>query len=147
MWVTKVFSFRSSGVQGLRPGFPLGRGQTVGAADRRREMLILVLPFRGVWTIHAMLDAGSPAFRSTKLIQTQGRDIPVSNQDSADKIVAAVRRPNCKSPAVAQKERGAILLRLSRLPKLQQGATTAALHRPSANHSLSQKRYEGRGAW
>ena len=52
-----------------------------------------------------MLDAGEPPLFEAKLIKHKGEDIEVSNQDAADKIVAAVSNAKWQIANVAQKEK------------------------------------------
>jgi DNA topoisomerase-1 len=110
----------------VRRGLSAGRVQTVALRlIVEREMQIRAFVPQEYWTIHAMLDAGQPPLFEAKLFKHKGEDIAVSNQETADKIVATVSKAKWQ---VA----GAILLRLSRLPNCSRRPTTGCATPPSA---------------
>ena len=77
----------------VRRGLSAGRVQTVALrliVEREQEIRAFVP--QEYWTIHAMLDAGEPPIFEAKLSKYKGEDIEVSNQEAADKIVAAVSK-------------------------------------------------------
>src|SRR5258708_19523613 len=55
--------------------------------------------------MRAMLDAGEPPIFEAKLVKYAGEDIEVSNQEAADKIVAAVSKAKWQVAGVTQKEK------------------------------------------
>ena len=52
-----------------------------------------------------MLDAGQPPIFEAKLHKYKGEDIEVSNQEAADKIVAAVSKAKWEVASVNQREK------------------------------------------
>src|SRR5882757_10327743 len=77
----------------VRRGLSAGRVQTVAVrliVEREQEIRAFV-PVE-YWSIHAMLDGGQPPIFEAKLWKYKGEDIEVSNQEAADKIVAAVSK-------------------------------------------------------
>src|ERR1700761_6217700 len=75
----------------VRRGLSAGRVQTVAVRlIVEREQEIRAFQKQEYWSIHAMLDAGQPPIFEAKLHKYKGEDIEVSNQEAADKIVAAV---------------------------------------------------------
>ena len=90
----------------VRRGLSAGRVQTVALRlIVEREQLIRAFIPQEYWTIHAMLDAGKPPQFEAKLFKHKGEDIAVANQESADKIVAAVSKAKWQVASVAQKEK------------------------------------------
>src|SRR6267142_2658330 len=90
----------------VRRGLSAGRVQTVAVrlvVEREREIDAFVP--QEYWTIHAMLDAGEPPTFEAKLTKYKGEDIEVANQETADKIVAAVSKAKWEVTSVAQKEK------------------------------------------
>src|SRR5258708_25466082 len=90
----------------VRRGLSAGRVQTVALrliVERGREIRAFVP--QEYWTIHAMLDAGEPPIFEAKLVKYAGEDIEVSNQEAADKIVAAVSKAKWQVASVTQKEK------------------------------------------
>src|SRR6266481_3875515 len=128
----------------VRRGLSAGRVQTVALRlIVEREMLIRAFVPQEYWTIHAMLDAGQPPLFEAKLFKHKGEDIAVSNQDSADKIVAAVSKAKWQVASVAQKEKRRNPPPPFTTSKLQQAAYNRLRYTAKRTMSLAQKLYEG----
>src|ERR1700723_717596 len=85
----------------VRRGLSAGRVQTVAVrliVEREQEIRAFVP--QEYWTIHAMLDSAQPPLFEAKLHKYKGEDIEVSNQEAADKIVAAVGKPKWEAASV-----------------------------------------------
>src|SRR5260370_1156670 len=90
----------------VRRGLSAGRVQTVALRlIVEREMQIRAFVPQEYWTIHAMLDAGRPPLFEAKLFTHKDEDIAVSNQETADKIVATVSKAKWQVAGVTQKEK------------------------------------------
>src|SRR5258708_2320998 len=90
----------------VRRGLSAGRVQTVALrliVERAQEIRAFVP--QEYWTIHAMLDAGEQPIFEAKLVKYAGEDIEVSNQEAADKIVAAVSKAKWQGARVTPKEK------------------------------------------
>src|SRR5208337_1534999 len=90
----------------VRRGLSAGRVQTVALrliVEREQEIRAFVP--QEYWTIHAMLDAGEPPLFEARLTKKKGEDIAVKNQETADAIVAAVRKAKWQVSGVALKEK------------------------------------------
>src|SRR5467141_64477 len=128
----------------VRRGLSAGRVQTVALRlIVEREMLIRAFVPQEYWTIHAMLDAGQPPLFEAKLFKHKGEDIAVSNQESADKIVAAVSKAKWQVASVAQKEKKRNPPPPFTTSKLQQAAYNRLRYTAKRTMSLAQKLYEG----
>ena len=100
----------------VRRGLSAGRVQTVAVrliVEREQEIRAFV-PVE-YWSIHAMLDGGQPPIFEAKLWKYKGEDIEVSNQEAADKIVAAVSKAKWEVASVASARRSGIRRRRSPL--------------------------------
>src|SRR5262247_3878945 len=85
----------------VRRGLSAGRVQTVAVRlVVEREQLIRAFVPQEYWTIHAMLEAGEPPIFEAKLTKYNGEDIQVGNQESADKVVAALKKAKWQVAAV-----------------------------------------------
>jgi len=93
--------------QGAPRAFRRARPDRGAAADRRTRNADPRFVPQEYWTIHAMLDAGQPPLFEAKLFKHKGEDIAVSNQDSADKIIAAVSKAKWQVASVATKRKEA----------------------------------------
>src|SRR6202045_2055660 len=128
----------------VRRGLSAGRVQTVALRlIVEREMLIRAFVPQEYWTIHAMLDAGQPPLFEAKLFKHNGEDIAVSNQETADKIVAAVSKAKWQVASVAQKEKKRNPPPPFTTSKLQQAAYNRLRYTAKRTMSLAQKLYEG----
>src|ERR1700681_2876876 len=128
----------------VRRGLSAGRVQTVALRlIVEREMLIRAFVPQEYWTIHAMLDARQPPLFEAKLFKHKGEDIAVSNQESADKIVAAVSKAKWQVASVAQKEKRRNPPPPFTTSKLQQAAYNRLRYTAKRTMSLAQKLYEG----
>jgi len=128
----------------VRRGLSAGRVQTVALRlIVEREQLIRAFVPQEYWTIHAMLDAGKPPLFEAKLFKHKGEDIAVSNQESADKIVAAVSKAKWQVASVAQKEKKRNPPPPFTTSKLQQAAYNRLRYTAKRTMSLAQKLYEG----
>src|SRR5580700_11079868 len=90
----------------VRRGLSAGRVQTVALrliVEREQEIRAFIP--KEYWTIHALLDAGTPPLFEAKLSKFKGEDIEVLNQEAADKVVAAVQKAKWQVASVAQKEK------------------------------------------
>src|SRR6266566_4388790 len=128
----------------VRRGLSAGRVQTVALrliVEREQEIRAFVP--QEYWTIHAMLDAGEPPIFEAKLFKYKGEDIEVSNQEAAEKIVAAVSKAAWQVATVVQKEK-----KLNPPPpfttsKLQQAAYNRLRYTAKRTMALAQRLYEG----
>src|SRR6202171_3502538 len=128
----------------VRRGLSAGRVQTVALrliVDREQQIKAFVP--QEYWTIHAMLEAGEPPLFEAKLFKHKGEDIAVSNQESADKIVAAVSKAKWQVASVAQKEKKRNPPPPFTTSKLQQAAYNRLRYTAKRTMSLAQKLYEG----
>ncbi|HYT21901.1 MAG TPA: type I DNA topoisomerase, partial [Candidatus Polarisedimenticolia bacterium] len=128
----------------VRRGLSAGRVQTVALRlIVEREMQIRAFVPQEYWTIHAMLDAGQPPLFEAKLFKHQGEDIAVSNQETADNIVATVSKAKWQVASVAQKEKKRNPPPPFTTSKLQQAAYNRLRYTAKRTMSLAQKLYEG----
>ncbi|HTC66942.1 MAG TPA: type I DNA topoisomerase [Candidatus Acidoferrum sp.] len=128
----------------VRRGLSAGRVQTVALRlIVEREVQIREFVPQEYWSIHAMLDAGEPPLFEAKLFKHKGQDIEVSNQETADKIVAAVTEANWEVANVAQKEKRRNPPPPFTTSKLQQAAYNRLRYTAKRTMSLAQKLYEG----
>src|SRR6202158_1725979 len=128
----------------VRRGLSAGRVQTVALRlIVEREMQIRAFVPQEYWTIHAILDAAQPPLFEAKLFKHKGEDIAVSNQETADKIVAAVSQAKWQVASVAQKEKKRNPPPPFTTSKLQQAAYNRLRYTAKRTMSLAQKLYEG----
>src|SRR5437667_2190361 len=128
----------------VRRGLSAGRVQTVALRlIVEREMQICAFVPQEYWTIHAMLDAGQPPLFEAKLFKHKGEDIAVSNQETADKIVATVSKAKWQVAGVTQKEKKRNPPPPFTTSKLQQAAYNRLRYTAKRTMSLAQKLYEG----
>ena len=128
----------------VRRGLSAGRVQTVALRlIVEREMQIRAFVPQEYWSIHAMLDAGEPPLFEAKLFKHKGEDIEVSNQEAADKIVAAVSEVQWQVASVTQKEKKRNPPPPFTTSKLQQAAYNRLRYTAKRTMSLAQKLYEG----
>src|SRR6202167_1290441 len=128
----------------VRRGLSAGRVQTVALrliVEREQEIRAF-LP-KEYWTIHALLDSGTPPLFEAKLSKFKGEDIEVLNQEAADKVVAAVQKANWQVASVAQKEKRRNAPPPFTTSKLQQAAYNRLRFTAKRTMSLAQKLYEG----
>jgi DNA topoisomerase I len=128
----------------VRRGLSAGRVQTVALRlIVEREQLIRAFVPQEYWTIHAMLDAGEPPIFEAKLSKFKGEDIEVSNQEAADKIVAAVSNAKWQVASVTQKEKRRNPPPPFTTSKLQQAAYNRLRFTAKRTMALAQRLYEG----
>ncbi len=128
----------------VRRGLSAGRVQTVALRlIVEREQLIRAFVPQEYWTIHAMLDAGEPPIFEAKLSKFRGEDIEVSNQEAADKIVAAVTNAKWQVASVTQKEKRRNPPPPFTTSKLQQAAYNRLRFTAKRTMALAQRLYEG----
>ncbi len=128
----------------VRRGLSAGRVQTVALRlIVEREMQIRAFVPQEYWSIHAMLDAGNPPLFEAKLFKHKGEDIEVSNQDAADKIVAAVSDAKWQVANVTQREKKRNPPPPFTTSKLQQAAYNRLRYTAKRTMSLAQRLYEG----
>jgi DNA topoisomerase-1 len=116
----------------VRRGLSAGRVQTVALrliVEREQEIRAFIP--KEYWTIHALLDAGTPPIFEAKLSKFKGEDIEVNNQADADKVVAAVQKAKWVVASVAQKEKKRNPPPPFTTSKLQQAATIVCAIPPS----------------
>ena len=128
----------------VRRGLSAGRVQTVALRlIVEREVQIREFVPQEYWSIHAMLDAGEPPLFEAKLFKYKGEDVEVSNQETADKIVAAVSDAKWEVANVTQKEKRRNPPPPFTTSKLQQAAYNRLRYTAKRTMSLAQKLYEG----
>ena len=128
----------------VRRGLSAGRGQTVALrliVEREQEIRAFV-PVE-YWTIHALLDAGTPPTFEAKLHKYQGEDIEVGNQAAADAVLAAVQKEKWQVASVAQKEKRRNPPPPFTTSKLQQASYNRLRYTAKRTMSIAQKLYEG----
>ncbi|MGC1596139.1 MAG: type I DNA topoisomerase, partial [Candidatus Acidiferrales bacterium] len=128
----------------VRRGLSAGRVQTVALrliVEREQEIRAFIP--KEYWTIHAMLDAGTPPIFEAKLNKFKGEDIEVNNQADADKVVSAVQKAKWVVSSVAQKEKKRNPPPPFTTSKLQQAAYNRLRYTAKRTMSLAQKLYEG----
>ncbi len=128
----------------VRRGLSAGRVQTVALrliVEREQEIRAFIP--KEYWTIHALLDAGTPPLFEAKLNKFKGEDIEVANQEAADKVVAAVQKAKWQVASVAQKEKRRNAPPPFTTSKLQQAAYNRLRFTAKRTMSLAQKLYEG----
>ena len=128
----------------VRRGLSAGRVQTVALRlIVEREMQIRAFVPQEYWSIHAMLDAGELPLFEAKLFKHKGEDIAVSNQEAADKIVAAVSDAKWQVANVTQREKKRNPPPPFTTSKLQQAAYNRLRYTAKRTMSLAQRLYEG----
>src|SRR5882672_8716025 len=128
----------------VRRGLSAGRVQTVALRlIVEREQLIRAFVPQEYWTIHEMLDAGNPPIFEAKLTKYKGEDIEVANQETADKIVAAVSKAKWEVTSVAQKEKKRNPPPPFTTSKLQQAAYNRLRYTAKRTMGVAQRLYEG----
>src|SRR5208282_2447761 len=128
----------------VRRGLSAGRVQTVALrliVEREQEIRAFIP--KEYWTIHALLDAGTPPLFEARLNKFKGEDIEVLNQEAADKVVAAVQKAKWQVASVAQKEKRRNAPPPFTTSKLQQAAYNRLRFTAKRTMSLAQKLYEG----
>jgi DNA topoisomerase I len=128
----------------VRRGLSAGRVQTVALrliVEREQEIRAFVP--QEYWTIHAMLDAGEPPIFEAKLVKHKGADIEVSNQEAADKIVAAVSKAKWQVVSITQKEKKRNPPPPFTTSKLQQAAYNRLRYTAKNTMRVAQGLYEG----
>jgi DNA topoisomerase I len=128
----------------VRRGLSAGRVQTVALrliVEREQEIRAFIP--KEYWTIHALLDAGTPPLFEAKLSKFKGEDIEVLHQEAAAKVVAAVEKAKWQVASVAQKEKRRNAPPPFTTSKLQQAAYNRLRFTAKRTMSLAQKLYEG----
>jgi DNA topoisomerase-1 len=128
----------------VRRGLSAGRVQTVALrliVEREQEIRAFVP--QEYWTIHAMLDAGEPPIFEAKLAKYKGEEIEVSNQEAADKIVAAVSKAKWQVVSITQKEKKRNPPPPFTTSKLQQAAYNRLRYTAKNTMRVAQGLYEG----
>ena len=128
----------------VRRGLSAGRVQTVALRlIVEREQDIRAFVPQEYWTIHAMLDAGEPPIFEAKLTKYKGEDLEVSNQEAADKIVAAVSKAEWQVASVTQREKKRNPPPPFTTSKLQQAAYNRLRYTAKNTMRVAQGLYEG----
>ena len=128
----------------VRRGLSAGRVQTVALrliVEREQEIRAFVP--QEYWTIHAMLDAGQPPLFEAKLFKHKGEDIEVTNQEAADKIVAAVSKAKWQVASVTQREKKRNPPPPFTTSKLQQASYNRLRYSAKNTMRVAQGLYEG----
>jgi DNA topoisomerase-1 len=128
----------------VRRGLSAGRVQTVAVrliVEREQEIRAFV-PVE-YWSIHAMLDAGQPPIFEAKLSKFKGEDIEVSNQEAAEKVVAAVSKAKWQVASVTQREKKRNPPPPFTTSKLQQAAYNRLRYTAKRTMGIAQRLYEG----
>lgn len=128
----------------VRRGLSAGRVQTVALrliVEREQEIRAFV-PVE-YWTIHAMLDAGTPPLFEAKLFKHKGEDLEVGNQEAADKVVAAVQKAKWQVASVAQREKRRNPPPPFTTSKLQQASYNRLRYSAKNTMRVAQGLYEG----
>ncbi|HEY4907429.1 MAG TPA: type I DNA topoisomerase [Candidatus Acidoferrum sp.] len=128
----------------VRRGLSAGRVQTVAVrliVEREQEIRAFV-PVE-YWSIHAMLDSGQPPIFEAKLHKYKGEDIEVSNQEAADKIVAAVSKAKWEVATVNQREKKRNPPPPFTTSKLQQASYNRLRYTAKRTMGIAQRLYEG----
>ena len=128
----------------VRRGLSAGRVQTVALrliVEREQEIRAFVP--QEYWTIHALLDASQPPLFEAKLWKYQGKDIEVTNQGDAEKIVTAVQKAKWQVAAVTQKEKKRNPPPPFTTSKLQQAAYNRLRYTAKRTMGIAQRLYEG----
>src|SRR5579862_4265775 len=90
----------------VRRGISAGRVQTVALrliVERERE--IQAFQKQEYWTIAATVEGKNPPAFEARLAKYLGKDLEIPNQDSADKITAAIKASNLVVQTVTTKEK------------------------------------------
>ncbi|MBZ5539297.1 MAG: type I DNA topoisomerase [Acidobacteriia bacterium] len=128
----------------VRRGLSAGRVQTVALrliVEREQEIRAFVP--QEYWTIHALLDGGQPPLFEARLTKQNGKDIEVTNQAEAEKIVAAVEKAKWQVAAVTQKEKKRNPVPPFTTSKLQQAAYNRLRYTAKRTMGIAQRLYEG----
>jgi DNA topoisomerase-1 len=128
----------------VRRGLSAGRVQTVAVrliVEREQEIRAFV-PVE-YWSIHAMLDSGQPPIFEAKLHKYKGEDIEVSNQEAAEKIVAAVSKAKWEVASVNQREKKRNPPPPFTTSKLQQASYNRLRYTAKRTMGIAQRLYEG----
>ena len=128
----------------VRRGLSAGRVQTVALRlIVERELEIRAFVPVEYWTIHAMLDAGTPPVFEAKLHKFKGEDLEVANQAAADAVLAAVEKAKWEVASVAQKEKRRNPPPPFTTSKLQQASYNRLRYTAKRTMGIAQKLYEG----
>ena len=128
----------------VRRGLSAGRVQTVALRlIVERELEIRAFVPVEYWTIHAMLDAGTPPVFEAKLHKFKGEDLEVANQAAADAVLAAVEKAKWEVASMAQKEKRRNPPPPFTTSKLQQASYNRLRYTAKRTMGIAQKLYEG----
>jgi DNA topoisomerase-1 len=128
----------------VRRGLSAGRVQTVALRlIVEREQEIRAFMPQEYWTIHALLDGGQPPLFEARLTKHNGKDVEVTNQAEAEKIVAAVEKAKWQVAAVTQKEKKRNPVPPFTTSKLQQAAYNRLRYTAKRTMGIAQRLYEG----
>ena len=128
----------------VRRGLSAGRVQTVALRlIVERELEIRAFVPVEYWTIHAMLDAGTPPVFEAKFHKYKGEDLEVGNRAAADAVLAAVEKAKWQVASVAQKEKRRNAPPPFTTSKLQQASYNRLRYTAKRTMSIAQKLYEG----
>ena len=128
----------------VRRGLSAGRVQTVALRlIVERELEIRAFVPVEYWTIHAMLDAGTPPVFEAKLHKFKDEDLEVANQAAADAVLAAVEKAKWEVASMAQKEKRRNPPPPFTTSKLQQASYNRLRYTAKRTMGIAQKLYEG----
>jgi DNA topoisomerase-1 len=128
----------------VRRGLSAGRVQTVALrliVEREREIRAFVP--KEYWTIHAFLEGSEPPIFEAKLWRAQGKEIEVSNEAEANRIVGTCQRAEWRVAGVTQKEKRRYPAPPFTTSKLQQAAYNKLRFTAKRTMSLAQLLYQG----
>src|ERR1700677_3634543 len=128
----------------VRRGLSAGRVQTVALrliVEREQEIRAFIP--KEYWTIHALLDAGTPPLFEAKLSKFKGEDIEVPDEAEAQRVLAAVQKAIWQVSSVAQKEKRRFAPPPFTTSKLQQAGYNRLRFTAKRTMMLAQRLYEG----
>jgi DNA topoisomerase-1 len=128
----------------VRRGLSAGRVQTVALRlIVEREMEIRAFTPKEYWTIHALLNAGTPPAFEAKLHRYKGEEIAVNNEAEAQKVLADVEKAKWLVSGVVQKEKRRFAPPPFTTSKLQQAGYNRLRYTAKRTMMLAQRLYEG----
>jgi DNA topoisomerase I len=128
----------------VKRGISAGRVQTVALrliVERERE--IQAFQKREYWTITAEVLGKTPPPFEVRLAKFQGKDLEIPNQETADRIVAAIRASTLVVESVTTKEKRKYPVPPFITSKLQQESVRKLHFSAKRTMMVAQKLYEG----
>jgi DNA topoisomerase-1 len=128
----------------VKRGISAGRVQTVALrliVERERE--IQAFQKKEYWTISARVEGKNPPPFDARLVKFQGKDLEISDQATADRIVTAIKAANLVVESVTTKEKRKFPVPPFITSKLQQEAVRKLNFTAKKTMTLAQRLYEG----